>query len=53
MINTILCFVLGHKMHYKGEFRVVELGRTKYYPIRRTNVFRCYRCGCEIERKTK
>lgn len=56
MINTILCILIGHKLHHKGEFRVVEQSR----PFNRfssnqhyANVFRCFRCGCEVKRGIK
>lgn len=53
MINAILCFLIGHKVHYKGAFNIVEAQRFYYGSGRRVRVFRCYRCGCEVERKIK
>lgn len=53
MINAILCFILGHKLHHNGEFRVVDQGRFLRNPIRQVNVFRCFRCGCEVAKEIK
>lgn len=53
MINNILCFLIGHRLQLKGEFKVVEFGRVFTRPYHHANVFRCYRCGCEVKRSIK
>jgi hypothetical protein len=53
MLNTLLCLFIGHKVTRQGEFHVVETGRWLERPLRRVNIIRCYRCGCEVERKIK
>lgn len=50
MINSLLCLILGHKLHYKGQFHFV---RADWYfkGVKKYRSMRCYRCGCEVEKR--
>jgi hypothetical protein len=49
MINWLLCHLIGHKLSEGGAFRVVAEGYN-YVKSKRYIKFRCFRCGCILEK---
>lgn len=51
MINTILCFLVGHRLSLKGSFQFVRPDWYINNKRQKVKCLRCFRCGNEVERK--